>query len=109
MTATQTIPAFNVRDAIRRFAALEHPDDHFGKFLREFKRYSLDGYASITFILPGKHVYDFHSSEIGLVKVAIIKVDAWPCAPPARFQKVRWWSVLAATLRPKSQARIYSA
>jgi hypothetical protein len=108
MTATpQTIPAFNVRDAIRRFAALEHPDDHFSKFLREFKRYSLDGYASITFILPRKQVYDFHSSEIGLSKVAIIKVDAWPSAPPARFQKTRWWSVFAP--RPKSQARMYSA
>jgi hypothetical protein len=107
MTTTQNIPSRNVREAIRRFAALEHPDDKFSDFLREFRRHSLDGYAMITFILPGKHVYDFHSSEIGLSKVAIIKVDAWPCAPPARFQKIRWWNPLEK--RPKRQACIYSA
>jgi len=107
MTTTQQIPSKNVREAIRRYAALEHPDDRFGKFLREFRRYSLDGYASITFILPGKHVYDFHASEIGLVKVAIIKVDAWPCAPPPEFQKVRWWKPLEK--RTKRQACIYKA
>ena len=107
MATTHAIPTYNVREAIRRFAALEHPDDHFGKFLREFKRYSLDGYAMITFILPGKQTYDFHSSEIGLSKVVIIKVDAWPCAPPPRFQKARWWSVLQK--RPKRQACIYKA
>ena len=107
MATTHAIPAKNVREAIRRFAALEHPDDHFGKFLREFKRYSLDGYAMITFILPGKQSYDFHSSEIGLSKVVIIKVDAWPSAPPPRFQKVRWWSVFEK--RPKRHACIYRA
>ena len=107
MATTQQVPPRNVREAIRRFAALEHPDDHFGKFLREFKRYSLDGYAMITFILPGKQSYDFHSSEIGLSKVVIIKVDAWPSAPPLRFQKVRWWKLLEK--RPKRQACMYKA
>ena len=107
MATTQNIPAKNVREEIRRFAALEHPDDHFGKFLREFKRYSLDGYAHITFILPGKQVYDFHSSEIGVSKVVIIKVDEWPCAPPERFQKIRWWTPLQP--RPKTQAWLYNA
>jgi hypothetical protein len=107
MATTHAIPAYNVREAIRRFAALEHPDDHFGKFLREFKRYSLDGYAMITFILPGKQSYDFHSSEIGLSKVVIIKVDAWPCAPPDKFQKVRWWKLLET--HPKRQACMYKA
>lgn len=107
MSTTQQVPAYNVREAIRRFAALEHPDDHFGKFLREFKRYSLDGYANITFILPGKQVYDFHSSEIGVSKVVIIKVDEWPCAPPEKFQKIRWWTPLQP--RPKTQACMYNA
>ena len=107
MSTTQHIPSKNVREAIRRFASLEHPDDRFGKFLREFKRYSLDGYANLTFILPGKHTYDFHASEIGLVKVAVIKVEAWPCAPPLQFQKVRWWNPLQK--RPKRQACMYKA
>jgi hypothetical protein len=107
MTTTQQVPPTNVREAIRRFAALEHPDDHFGKFLREFKRYSLDGYAHITFILPGKQVYDFHSSEIGVSKVVIIKVDEWPCAPPDKFQKTRWWNPLEK--RPFNQACMYKA
>jgi hypothetical protein len=107
MATTHAIPAYNVREAIRRFAALEHPDDHFGKFLREFKRYSLDGYAMITFILPGKQSYDFHSSEIGLSKVVIIKVDAWPSSPPPRFQKVRWWAPFEK--RPINQACMYKA
>ena len=108
MTTTQNIPSKNVREAIRRFAALEHPDDHFGKFLREFGRYSLDGYATITFILPERQTYEFHSSGIGLVKVVIIHVDAWPCAPPAWFQKVRWWNPLRKA--PKRQAACaYSA
>jgi hypothetical protein len=108
MTTTQNIPSKNVREAIRRFAALEHPDDHFGKFLREFGRYSLDGYAMISFILPGKQTYDFHSSGVGLVKVVIIHVDAWPCAPPDGFRKIRWWNLLEK--RPKRQAACaYSA
>jgi hypothetical protein len=107
MSTTQQVPSTNVREAIRRFAALEHPDDHFSNFLREFKRYSLDGYAHITFILPGKQVYDFHGSEIGLTKVVIIKVDEWPCAPPDTFQKTRWWKPLEK--RPTNQACMYKA
>ena len=107
MSTFVEISSANVRDVLRRHATLEHPDDRFEKFLREFKRFSLDGHARITFILPGKHVYEFHCTEVGVVKVSIIKVDAWPCSPPQGFQKFRTTNIFRRA--PKNQACMYRA
>jgi hypothetical protein len=107
MSTFTEISSANVRDVLRRHATLEHPDDRFEKFLREFKRYSLDMHARITFILPHKHVYEFHCTEVGLVKVAVIRVPAWPCSPPPGFRKFRTSNIFRNS--PKNQACIYSA
>jgi len=86
----------NVRDAMRCYilTAYTHHDftPHLCKYLREFQKYSLDGYSEITILLPNLKTLIFNTTNRSGARLTL-EIRTWSNGPPSEFQKKRWWQI----------------
>lgn len=86
----------NVRDAVRHYVMSEFTYHDFTprlcKYLREFKRYSLDGYSTINIVLPNLRTLEFETPNRAGSELTLV-VPRWGCEAPPEFKKKRWWKL----------------
>ena len=86
----------NIRDAIRHYVMSEFTYDyytpHLCKYLREFKRYSLDDYSTINIVLPNLKTLEFKTPNRPGCELTLA-IPRWGCEVPPEFKKKRWWKL----------------
>jgi hypothetical protein len=84
----------NVRDGIRNHVLAHYTYNQFTprlcKYLREFRRYSLDEYRTITIVLPHLQTLEFQTSNTAGTELKLT-ITSWALGTPPTFQKKRWW------------------
>ncbi len=89
------IPGPNVRDGIRFHIMAFYTYNQFTirlyKYLREFRRYSLDDYSTITIVLPHLQTLEFQTSSRSGAELKLTITGWGTTRVPSEFQKQRWW------------------
>jgi hypothetical protein len=86
----------NIRDSIRHYVLSEFTYHDFTprlcKYLREFKRYSMDVYCTIHIVLPNLATLEFETPNRTGAELTLT-IPQWPGVVPPEFQKYRWWKL----------------
>lgn len=86
----------NIRDAIRHYVSAEYVHNYstprLCKYLREFKRYSLDDYSTINITMPNLRTLEFQTAKRNGAELTLV-IPEWPGVVPPEFKKKRWWKL----------------
>ena len=86
----------NIRDAIRHYVLSEFTYHDFTprlcKYLREFKRYSLDMYCTVYIVMPNLMTLEFETPNRTGAEITLA-IPRWNCEVPADLKKRRWWKL----------------